>query len=143
MAFLLTFPALIAAHLGFAGFFGELIYQLRSSSTRVNTLSSLAFCGLVFLPANLALPGNLWLRLIQWAVTFWVVVVFGFRPAKLPKWLWTPSFAYRYLGGVMLLILAWCLGSGYSPSVVILGALAGFAGALAWRRGSNVERSNV
>jgi hypothetical protein len=131
---LLAIPALVATHFGFAGTLGELIYRARAYPEKVYLVAALSFGGLVFLPASFALPLPGWLRYLTWCGALGLTLAFSFRPSRLPGWLWTPHFVYRYLGVLMALILLWSLGGELSPPMVLMSGSAALAGGLALQR---------
>ena len=131
---LFSLPALLVTHFGFAGALGELIYRARAEDERFYQLSALGFAGLIFLPSSLALPNQAWLRYPVWSAALALVFIFGTRPARLPTWLWSPNFAFRYLEGMMLLIFVWSFGSLFVFPSVLLGVFSVIAAGLAWRR---------
>ena len=126
--------AILVTHFGFAGALGALIYQARRQPDSVYTQGVFAFGSLVFLPSSLLLPFTSWLRYTAWFIAIAIALVFSFRPARLPAWLWSPLFAYRYLVVVMLAILVWSAGEGLSPTLFSLGSFAALASGLAWNR---------
>ncbi|MBW8012454.1 MAG: hypothetical protein FVQ83_14660 [Chloroflexi bacterium] len=126
----------LAVYIGFASVLGSLVHKLRIETSRYNLIQIISFGVLIFLPASLALPLTLPLRIITWVWAIILAALFAIRPGKLPVWLWAPGFGLRYAAGTMGLILFWSLATSFiSPPVIILGALAGLAGVLAWQRG--------
>ncbi len=142
--YLLAALALLATLFGFAGALGEIIYRARHEQpgTVVYALAASAFGTLVFLPSCLALPPTPWLRFPSWLVALCLVLFFSIRPARLPRWFWTPYFAYRYLFGTMLLIFFWSLSNGIFTPALSLGILAALAAALAWVRAARLSFSS-
>lgn len=96
---------------------------------------SLVFGGLVFLPVSLGLPDAWWARFVGWSLAVVVIMLYYKCPARLPGWLWGKTFAWFYLAGLMILISAWGVISGY----VGVGAASGVAAILAAYRLGGIE----
>ncbi len=130
----LSYIALLATHLGFAGTLGALVRLVRAQPTPVPASAPVAFGLLIVLPSALALPLPPWLRYAGWLLGVILALAYSTRPANFPPWLWSSHFAYQYLGGLMLLILIWALANGVSPPHLLLGVLAAFAAGMALQR---------
>lgn len=134
---LFSLTAALAIYLGFACVLGSLVYKFRIETSRYNLIQIISFGVLIFVPASLAIPLGLSLRITSWVVATFLAALFIIRPGRLPNWVWGPGFGLRYAAGTMSLILFWSLAaSSISPPVIILGVLAGLAGGMAWQRGA-------
>ena len=145
--FILAVPALLGTYFGFAGAFGEMIYQARASFPNRYLPGAILFAAVIFVPASLALPFPAWLDFAIWSLGLALTMVFSLRPARVPPWLWSPTFAYRYLVGLMAVISIWSLSQRDSPPMLGLGLLAALAGGsaiLKWKSsGSGRGQSNA
>ncbi len=128
---ILAVPALLGTYFGFAGALGEMIYRARASFPNRYLPGATLFAAAIFLPASLALPLPGWLRFLTWTCGLALTALFSVRPYGFPTWLWSPTFAYRYLTGTMTVITLWSLSQGPSPPVLGLGILAAVAGGMA------------
>ena len=128
---------LFATHLGFASALGALMHLAQSPEVRLTRVAPIGLACFIVLPFSLALSADPWLRYLTWLAGLTLMLLYAIRPARLPAWLWTEQFAYRYLGGLMLLILVWALGQGISPPHIGLGVLAAFAAGMALQRARN------
>ena len=130
----MSYLAILTTFFGFAGALGELIHQARARPESGYPLGVLAFGSLVFLPFCLSLPLDPWLRYPAWLAAAGLILTYSLRPGQLPAWLWSPGFAYRYLGGVMLLILIWSLGAVPALPFAPLSPFAALAAGMALQR---------
>jgi hypothetical protein len=62
-----------------------------------------------------------------WTFGLALIAVFSLRPPRAPAWLWSTTFASRYLVGVMASITLWSLSQSHSPPMLGLGGLAALA----------------
>jgi hypothetical protein len=125
-----TWLVILTVYIGFAGAWGALIRQ----PWRNKTWLSVGFGLLIILPASLALPFNIYGKLLAWGAALGTASLFYLEPAKLPVWLWSRLFIGYYFAGVMFLILAWTATAGDPLAWLWLGLPAGAAGCLtAWK----------
>jgi hypothetical protein len=128
----ISFPALIAIHLGFAALLGVVSGAARGSRWQFATYCALAFGGLLFLGANLAFPLPMWANSLLWIAS---AAAFGlgyqFSEEAKPR----AAFGWYYAGAAMLLVLVWGLVQDWRSPTLILGLSAALAAGISLRRG--------
>jgi len=120
--------ALLSVHFGFAALLGALV-------KRVQTLAEggiLAFLSLIYLMATFTLPLPMWGNTLVLLVS---LLLAGLSASRIPRSLFRPRVGWFYVGFAMLLILLWSAVQGWQYPVITLGAVAGLAATLAWKRG--------
>jgi hypothetical protein len=121
-----TWLVILAVYVGFAGVWGALTRQ----PWRNRAWLSVGFGLLIILPASLALPFNIYARVLAWGAALGIAGLFYLEPAQFPAWLWNRRFIRYYFGLVMFLILAWTASAGDPWAWLWLGLPAGVAGCL-------------
>lgn len=119
--------ALLSVHLGFAALLGALV-------KRVQTLIEgviLSFLSLIYLVATFTLPLPVWANALVILASLFLAAL---AASRIPRSLFQPRVAWFYAGFAMLLILLWTTAQGWQYPLITLGALAGLAATLAWRR---------
>ncbi|MBX3048855.1 MAG: hypothetical protein KIT46_00970 [Anaerolineales bacterium] len=120
--------ALVAVHLGFAALLGAFAGRAKDlSSSSASFLAALAYFG-----SSLSLPLALLPKAGLALASAGLFAYFGRR--GIPG-AWQARLAWLYAGFSMLLILLWSAAQGWFSPLASLGAAAGWAGVLAWRRG--------
>lgn len=115
-------------HFGFAALLGALM-------TRALTLahgSILGVASFLYMLASLTLPLAVWTKIIVLAVSLFL---FTLSAARTPKFLFQPEIGWLYAAFAMGLVLLWTATQGWQIPLLSLGAAAGLAATLAWRRG--------
>lgn len=130
----LAFVTLLVVHLGFAALLGAFARQAKSVPNRAAVL----LAAFAYFLSSLALP-------LDWLPKLVVCILSVGLFAFFVKWnsasIWLARLAWFYAGFAMLLILAWSALQGWISPVLSLGAAAGCAAIMAWRRGVNSAAS--
>lgn len=129
-------PALLGVYLGFGGFLGVLLHNIRASHTPNALAGGIAFALFVYLPASLGLPfSSPALLLLSWLGSLVVMGAYAFGLHRLPAIVRTPWFGLHYAGIVMGLIVVWGFTNASAAPDLLVGSLAALAGTMAWIRG--------
>lgn len=126
----LAFITLLVVQLGFAALLGAFARQAKSAPNRVGVM--LAACA--YFLSSLVLPVSWLPKVILWLVSAGLFTFFVSWNSTVS---WLARLAWFYTGFAMLLILTWSAQPGWVSPVHGLGAAAGCAAILAWRRGVN------
>ncbi len=124
--------ALLTVHFGFAALLGALV-------SRVQTWiegTVLAFLTLIYLAATFTLPLPAWANFVVMLSSFFVAAL---AASRIPRPVFQPRIGLFYAGFAMLLILLWSAVQGWQYPLITLGAAAGLAATLAWRRGIGIS----
>lgn len=124
--------ALLVVHFGFAALLGALVNRVRSLAETC----LLVFLALLYLAATFTLPLPLWANAL---VLLAVVFLAALSASRVQRPLFQPRIGLFYAGFAMLLILLWSAVQGWQYPLLTLGAAAGIAATLAWRRGLQIS----
>ncbi|MCW5875659.1 MAG: hypothetical protein KIS85_02135 [Anaerolineales bacterium] len=119
---------LVVVHLGFAALLGA--FARRAADLPGRSAAFLA--ALAYFGSSLSLPLALWPKAGLSLASAGLFAYFGRQHAPAN---WQARLAWLYAGFAMLLILGWSAAQGWFSPLASLGAAAGWAGVLAWRRG--------
>jgi hypothetical protein len=119
---------LLVIHFGFAGLLGAMAGRIRT----VLESGVLAFLALVYLVATFTLPLPTWANVLVLMASLFLAAL---SASRFPRQLFQPRVGWLYAGFAMLLVLLWSTVQGWQYPVLTLGAAAGLAATLAWRRG--------
>lgn len=120
--------ALLVIHFGFAALLGALVRRVQSIPEGV----VLTFLSFLYLAATFTLPLPVWANGI---VVLSSIFLATLAASRIPKPLFQPRVGWFYAGIAMSLILLWSAVQGWQYPLLTLGAAAGLAATLAWRRG--------
>lgn len=120
--------ALLVVHFGFAALLGALVRRVQSVSEGL----VLTFLSLLYIAATFTLPLPVWANVI---VVLGSLFLAALATSRIPKSLFQPRVGWFYAGAAMALILLWSAVQGWQYPLLTLGAAAGLAATLAWRRG--------
>lgn len=126
--------ALLVVHFGFAALLGALV-------SRVRTLAEggfLAFLALLYLVATFTLPLPVWGNVLVLLGGFFLAAL---SASRFPRPLFQPRVGWFYTGFAMLLIFLWSAAQGWQYPLLTLGAAAGLAATMSWRRGLRISGS--
>ncbi|MEX1071719.1 MAG: hypothetical protein WEC37_03745 [Anaerolineales bacterium] len=124
----ISLVALLAVHFGFAALLGALM----SRAVSLFHGSTLGVASFLYMTATFTLPLALWTKIIVLLIS---ALLFALSAARTPKFLFHPRIGWLYAGLAMSLIFAWTATQGWQTPLLSLGAAAGLAATLAWRRG--------
>lgn len=119
---------LLVVHFGFAGLLGALLIRVRTLAEG----SILAFLAVLYLAATFTLPMPAWANILVLLVSLFLAAL---SASRIPRKLFQPRIGWLYAGFAMLLILLWSTVQGWQYPLLSMGAAAGLAATLAWRRG--------
>lgn len=126
----LAFVTLLVVHLGFAALLGAFARQARTLPNRV----AIVLAVLAYFLSSFSLPLGWLPKLAVWVVS---AGLFAFFAMWNSANIWLARLAWFYAGFAMVLILAWSALQGWVSPALSLGAAAGCAAVMAWRRGLN------
>src|SRR5690606_35279128 len=119
----------VAVHLGFAALLGAFARKAADLPSRsASFLAALAYFG-----SSLTLPLTL---LPKAGLSLASAGLFAYFGRQQVPGAWQARLAWLYAGFSMLLIVVWSAAQGWFSPLASLGAAAGWAGVLAWRRGA-------
>ena len=124
--------ALLVVHFGFAALLGALVKRVHSLVEG----SVLTFLALLYVAATFTLPMPAWANILVLLAGFFLAAL---SASRIPRPLFQPQVGWFYAGFAMLLILLWSAAQAWQYPLLTLGAAAGLAATLAWRRGLRVS----